>query len=183
VTGPPAPVRLGGLAAMLGGAFWIAKGGLIMLGGPDPDLLIPAELFLALGMVGLHARLGGQGGRPGKFGGFLAYAAVALSLVNAPYSLFFAEDGPRTPFPFNVTYFVASVAIFVGLISLGIAGLRTLPPRWRALPLLLGLAAILPVWVLALVHLELPVVLLGLGWVALGYALWSDGERRTAPRR
>ncbi|MCA1687833.1 MAG: hypothetical protein LC714_04415 [Actinobacteria bacterium] len=102
--------------------------------------------------------------------------ALALSAVNAPYSLFFAEDGPRTPFPFSVTYFVASVAIFAGLASLGLAVLRTglLPPRWRFLPLALGLSALLPVWVLALVHLEFPVVLLGLGWILLGYALWAD---------
>jgi hypothetical protein len=175
--------RWGGLAAMLGGGFWISKGGLIMLGGPDPDLLIPGELFLALGLVGLHAQLGGRGGWPGRIGSLLAYAAVVLSAVNAPYSLLFAEDGPRTPFPFNVAYFAASVAIFAGLISLGIAGLRAkiLTPRWRVLPPVLGLASILPVWVLAFVHLELPVVFLGLGWVAFGYALWADGKRRTVP--
>jgi hypothetical protein len=169
---------------MLGGAFWVAKGGLIMLGGPDPNLLIPAELFFALGLVGLHARLRGRGGWAGKLGGFLAYAAVALSFVNAPHSLFFAEEGPSTPFPFNATYFAASVAIFAGLALLGVAVLRdgVLRRRWRVLPLALGLSAFLPVWVLALVHLELPVVLIGLGWVALGYALLSDRERRTAPR-
>ena len=59
---------------------------------------------------------------------------------------------------------------------LGLAVMRTglLPPRWRVLPLVLGLSALLPVWVLALVHLELPVVLLGFGWMLLGYALWVD---------
>lgn len=180
-------VPLSGVAAMLGGAFWVVKGGLIMLGGPDPDLLIPAELFLALGLLGLYARLGG-GGWPGRLGGLLAYAAVALSVLNAPYSLFFAEDGPRTPFPFNVTYLVASLAIFAGLLLLGIAVLRAdvLPPLWRVLPLILGAAGLLPVWVLAFIHLELPVILLGLGWMLLGYVLWSvksDPVRRTAPVR
>jgi hypothetical protein len=165
-------IRWGGLAAMLGGALWAVKGGVIMLGAPDPDLLIPAELFFALGLLGLHARLAGRGGGPTKIGGLLAYVALALSAINAPYSLFFAEDGPQTPFPFNVTYFAASVAIFVGLVLLGLAVWRTglLPPRWRVLPLALGLSALLPVWALALVHLELPVVLLGLGWMLLGYA-------------
>jgi hypothetical protein len=168
---------------MLGGSFWVLKGGLIMLGRPDPDLLIPAELFFAFGLLGLHTRLAGRGGWPAKIGGLLAYVALALSAVNAPYSLFFAEDVPRTPFPFNVTYFAASVAIFVGLASLGLAVLRTRlwTSRWRALPLALGLSALLPVWVLALVHLELPVVLLGLGWVLLGYALWA-GKSETSRR-
>ena len=186
VSEPPTPsnlVRWGGLAAALGGVLWVLKGGLIMLGAPDPDLLITAELLFALGLLGLHARLAGRGGWPEKIGGLLAYVALALCAVNAPYSLFFAEDGPRTPFPFSVTYFVASVAIFAGLASLGLAVLRTglLPPRWRALPLVLGLSALLPVWALALVHLELPVVLLGLGWMLLGYVVWS--ERNLPTRR
>ncbi len=177
--------RWGGVAAMLGGAFWIIKGGLIMLGGPDPDLFVPAQLLFALGLLGLRARLAGNGGWPERAGGMLAYAAVALSAVNAPYSIFLDEDGPQTPFPFNVTYLAASLAIFVGLVLLGISVLRTgtLPPGWRLLPLAIGVSALLPVWVLALVHLELPVVLLGLGWVLLGYALWSmerDPVRRTA---
>jgi hypothetical protein len=51
--------------------------------------------------------------------------AVALSAVNAPYSLFFAEDGPQTPFPFNATYLAGSLAIFVGLTFLGITIRRT----------------------------------------------------------
>jgi hypothetical protein len=178
-------VSWSGLAAMLGGVFWVVKGGLILLDGPDPDLLIPAQLFFALGLLGLHIRLAGRGGWPGRIGGLLAYVALALSAINAPYSLFFAEDGPSTPFPFNVTYFAASVAVFAGLASLGIAALQVgvLPPRWRVLPLAIGLSALLPVWVLALVHLEIPVVLLGLGWILLGYVLWSEDEPVTARRR
>lgn len=181
-------IRLGGLAALVGGAMWVVQGGVIMLGGPDPDLFIPAQFFFALGLLGLHARLAGRGGLPGRVRGFLAYAAVALSAVNTPYSLFFAQGGPQTPFPFNATYFAGSLAIFVGLTLLGIVTVRAgiLPPRWRILPLAIGLSALLPVWVLALIHLELPVVLLGLGWMLLGYVLWSVGRDpvlRTAPVR
>lgn len=179
-------IRWGGLAAVVGGVMWVIKGGLIMLGGPDLDLLIPAQPFFAVALVTLHAHLGGHDGRLGRIGGLLAYLAVAMSAINAPYSLFFAEDGPQTPFPFNVTYFAASLAIFVGLVLLGIAALRAgiLSPRWRVLPLVIGLLALLPVWVLAFVHLELPVVVLGLAWVLLGYALWlekSEPFGRTAP--
>ena len=72
-------IRLSGLAAFFGGAMWVVKGGVIMLGGPDPDLFIPAQFFFALGLLGLHTRLAGRGGWPGRVGGFLAYAAVALS--------------------------------------------------------------------------------------------------------
>ncbi len=178
-------IRLGGLAAMVGGAMWVAKGGLVILGILDlGELLIVAELFFAVRLVGLHARLEGRGGRTGSVGGLLTCAAVALSVVNAPYSLFLAEDGPRTPFPFNVTYFVGTLAVFVGLVLLGIAASRTeaLPPRWKLLPLVVGLSALFPVWVLTFVHLELPVVALGLAWISLGYVLWSSAPGKDGPR-
>jgi hypothetical protein len=172
----PAPIRLGGVAAMLGGTMWVLKGGAIMLGFPDPNLFVPAQLFFALGLLGLHAWLKGRDGWLVRIGGFLAYAAVALSVVNAPYSLFFEEDAVQPPFPFNVTYGVAALSIFVGLVLLGIATLRAenLPPRWRALPLVIGLSALLPVWVLAFIHLEVPVVVIGAAWMLLGYILCSE---------
>ena len=176
-------IRLSGLAAMVGGAFWVVKGGVIMLGGSDPDLLIPAQFFFALGLVGLHARLGGRDGWPRRGGGILAYTALVLSAVNASYSVFFAKEGPSTPFPFSATYLAASVAIFAGLVFLGVAVLRidVLRGRWRFVPLVLGLSAFLPVWVLALVHLEIPVVLLGLGWMLLGYAVWKSETEPDVP--
>ena len=180
----PDPIRLGGLAAMMGGAMWVAKGGLIMLGILDlGELLIVAELFFAVGLVGLHARLEGRGGRTGSVGGVLACVAVALSVVSAPYSLLFAQDGPRTPFPFNVTYFVGTLTVFVGLVLLGIVASRTeaLPPRWKLLPLVVALAALFPVWVLTLVYFELPVVALGLAWILLGYVLWSSAPSKDGP--
>ena len=112
----------------------------------------------------------------------LAYVAVALSAINAPYSLFLADDGPLTPFPFDLTYLAAALALFVGLAFLGLGAWRSkaLPPRWRLLPLAIGLSALLPVWALALVHLKLPIVALGLAWMLLGYVLWS---RRDEPVR
>ncbi len=147
----PRWARFCGLAAALGGAMWVAKGGLILLGVADlGELLIVAELFLAAGLVGLSARLGGRGGRVGRIGGLLALVAVALSVANAPYSLFFSPDGPLTPFPFSITYSVATLCIFVGLVLLGIAAPRVgaLPRRWRFLPLAIGLSALAPVWIL-----------------------------------
>ncbi len=180
-------IRWGGLAAVLGGALWSVKGSAVMLGSQEPDLFVVAQLFFAIGLLGLHARLAGSGGSPGRIGGFLAYVAVVLSAINVLYSLFFAEDGPEPPFPFSFTYLVAALAIFVGLVFLGIAIWRekALPSHWRFLPLGIGLPALLPVWVLALIHLELPVVVLGLAWMLLGYILWTKRDepvRQTTPR-
>ena len=53
-------INWSGPAAMLGGAFWVAKGGAIMLGGPDPDLFVAAQLFFALSLLGLRARRTGD---------------------------------------------------------------------------------------------------------------------------
>ena len=174
-------IRWSGLAATLGGAFWMAKGGVVMLGGPEPDLFVVAQPFFAIGLLGLYARLAGSVGSSGKIGGFLAHVALVFSVINAPYSLFLAEDGPETSFPFNLTYLVAVLGIFISLVFLGIAIWRekVLPSPWRFLPLSIGLSALLPVWVLALIHLELPVVVLGLAWMLLGYFLWS--QRYTIP--
>jgi hypothetical protein len=178
-------IRWGGLAAVLGGIIWITKGSLIILGIIDlGDLFIAAELFFAVALVGLYLHMRDRGERLGRIGGVLAYLALALSVVNAPYSLFFAEDAPQTPFPFSVTILAASLAIIIGLVLLGIVTLRAgiLPTRWRMLPLAIGLLALLPVWVLAFVHVELPVVVLGIGWVLLGYALWSEADTTTRRR-
>jgi hypothetical protein len=52
--------RWDGLAAMLGGVMWVVKGGAIMLTGEQPPMVFEAALPLfAVGLVGLHARLGG----------------------------------------------------------------------------------------------------------------------------
>ena len=87
-------VRWGGLAAALGGVLWVLKGGLIMLGAPDPDLLIPAELLFALGLLGLHARLAGRGGWPEKIGGLLAYVALSYSTPCTNISSCPSTSGP-----------------------------------------------------------------------------------------
>ncbi len=87
-------IRLGGLAALLGGAMWVVKGGVIILGGPDPDLFIPAQFFFALGLLGLHARLAGRGGLPGRIGGFLAYAAVGFL---TPPTNILSDPSPSDP--------------------------------------------------------------------------------------
>ncbi len=97
-------VRLGGLAALVGGLLWVAKGGSILLTGQQPPVVFEAALPLfAGGLLGLHARLDGRGGPLGKAGVLLAYAALAsfaLILV-----------APLAPF-----YVVAGFGPFLGLV-------------------------------------------------------------------
>src|SRR5215204_1742143 len=173
---------------MLGGVMWVFKGGAIMLTGEQPPVVFEAALPLfAAGLVGLHACLGGRGGRLGRTGLLLAYAALASALVTlvgwtlAPAGWVPDEDSvtPLTPF-----ISLAGLGPFVSLGLLGIATLRVkaMPAPWSALPLVVGVGAVplmLVGGVLELVNerlLELPIVLLGFAWVLLGYSVWSGKD-------
>jgi hypothetical protein len=174
---------------MLGGVMWVFKGGTIMLTGEQPPVVFEATLPLfAAGLVGLHARLGGRGGRLGKAGLLLAYAALASALVAlvgltlVPAGWVPNEDSVTLLTPFIV---LAGFGPFVGLVLLGIATLRvkTMPAPFSALPLVMGVGAVplmLVGGILELVNerlFELPIVLLGIAWVLLGYSVWSEKDK------
>jgi hypothetical protein len=159
--------RLGGVAAMAGGLMWVVKGGAILLTGQQPPVVFETAMPLfAVGLLGLHARLDGRGGPLGKAGVLVAYIALASAAIAlmAPLAAFLA---------------VAGFGPFLGLVLLGSATLqaRVFLPPWSALPLALGLGGpllILVGGVLALISerlLEIPIVLVGLAWMLLGYSL------------
>ena len=69
--------------------------------------------------------------------------------------------------------------LLAGSTVLGVACLRD-----KTLPLALGVSSLLPVWVLAFVHVELPVLILGFAWTLLGYMLLVEsGETVRLPSR
>ena len=75
-------IRLGGLAAMVGGLTWVVKGGSILLTGQQPPVVFEAAISLfAVGLLGLHARLDGRGGPLGKAGVLVAYASLASAAI------------------------------------------------------------------------------------------------------
>ena len=173
-------IRIGGLAAMVGGLLWVVKGGSILLTGWQPPVIFEAALPLfALGLLGLHARLEGRGGLLGKAGILVAYVALAAAaLVLA------------TPLPPLIA--VAGFGPFLGLVLLGSATLqaRIFSPLWSALPLAMGLGGPLLILAgggLALMNerlLEIPIVLVGLAWTLLGYSvLVVKGATVEAPVR
>src|SRR3712207_6845250 len=120
-------IRLGGLAAMVGGGMGVVKGGAILLTGQQPPVVFEAAMPLfAIGLLGLHARLDGRGGPLGKAGVLIAYAvlasaAIALMIQLAPFIA------------------VAGFGPFLGLVLLGSATLqaRVFPSPWSALPLII----------------------------------------------
>lgn len=160
-------VRLGGLAAIAGGLMWVVKGGSILLTGQQPPVVFVAAMPLfAVGLLGLHARLDGRGGPLGKAGVVVAYVALVAAAV-----VFMT---PLAPF-----YAVAGFGPFLGLVLLGSATLqaRVFPPPWSALPLAMGLGGPLLILAgggLALIGerlLEVPIVLVGVAWMLLGYSV------------
>lgn len=160
-------IRLGGLAAVVGGLLWVVKGGAILLTGQQPPVVFEAALPLfAVGLLGLHARLEGCGGPLGKAGALVAYAALAAAAL-----VFVA---PLPPF-----YAVAGFGPFIGLVLVGSATLQagTFSPPWSALPLATGLGGpilLLAGGGLALMGerlLEIPIVVVGLAWMLLGYSV------------
>ena len=160
-------ICIGGLAAVVGELMWIVKGGSILITGQQPPVVFEAALPLfTVGLLGLHARLGGHGGPLGKAGVLVAYvalAAAALVLV-APLPSFYA---------------VAGFGPFLGLVSLGSATLqaKNFSPPWSALPLAMGLSSpllVLAEGILALMNerlLKITIVFVGLAWMLLGYSV------------
>lgn len=159
--------RPGGVAAVVGGLLWVVKGGGILLTGVQlPAVFEAATLLCAVGVLGLRARLGERAGPLGKAGALVASVAVVSAGV--------AVVVPLAPF-----IAVAGFGPFLGLVLLGSDVRRAgiFPPPWHALPLAIGLGgplAILSGGVLALFGerlLEVPIVLIGLAWTLLGYAV------------
>jgi hypothetical protein len=185
-------IRWVGLATALAGMLWAAKGIAILLTGDQPEYVFElAPLFFALGLLALHARLEGRGGEAARLGGALAWSGLALVLASAALYL---ATGEEEGFPVGVTIPLAALSILAGLVLLGIAARRTnaLPGRWRSFPLAMGIGVIPLMMVGGILEtlderlLEIPIVLLGLAWSALGYAIWRHTPgplAKTAPTR
>ena len=173
-------VRWGGLAAMVGGLMWVVKGGAILLTGQQPPVVFESAMPLfAVVLLGLHARVDARGGRLGKAGVLVSYAALASAAI--------VLVAPLAPF-----YAVAGFGPFLGLVLLGSATLRArvFRPPWSTLPLAMGFGGpllILAGGALAMISerlLEIPIVLVGLAWMLLGYSvLVVKGATVQAPVR
>ena len=109
----------------------------------------------------------------------VAYAALAAAVL--------VLVAPLPPL-----YAVAGFGPFLSLVLMGSATLqaRIFPPPWSALPLALGLGGPLLILAgggLALMGerlLEIPIVLVGLAWILLGYSVLAvEGTRVQAPAR
>ncbi len=175
-------VRWGALAAMASGALWVA-GGLLHLAYPqDPPgalgtflnylgtaVFSAAYLGMLGGLAGLHARQMDSYGRLGRAGFLLGFAGTALAFVGQATSGIFPHNGALGWLFGDPGFgFVAGIVFTsLGLLLMGVATVRAgVLPRWFGF----GLVAVV-------VFLALGAyggfVVVGLIWLALGYALGS----------
>ena len=177
-------IRWGGLAAMLGGTLWIVAAIITAFKprgciGPEEcdvmamrdtsdvaPLLLLALLLSAMGLAAMfiRARNTGRLDRWGQIGVALCAVGVALLVVgmvlNAISEVFWA----LVP--------LGGLALVIGLALAGFAALRMEAlPRWAAVLLVIGSLGMLGFNDQnAQVLMAIP---FGIGWVAVGYALWS----------
>ncbi len=198
VTAPRAPSgrwvalrRYAAIAAAIGGTAWTVKAVVTLVTGDEP----PAAFAIGFAMfpfalVGLWSLVRKVDGRAPPIGGAIA-ATAAVSVVLA--ALIRAVGGagvePTEEEVTVLTPFIAlgSVGTFAALVVLGVVVRRSnaLSAPYTSLPLAMGVAAI-PLLILggALEAvserlLELPIALLGLGWIALATALWNAAPQET----
>ena len=175
-------IRWGGVAAMVAGLlYFVGYAGMAELLRPVMSnlgghvVLGLAGLTTLLALAGVLARDAGRSARLGRAGYALSFVGVAVfSVGNLAEGVFVMKFGV-------VLFGVGLMILTVGVVALGL-GLRRAKvlPAWAVWPLVVGWAAFLPVanspavfgfnfFVASL----LGAGMLGIGWVAVGYALWS----------
>ncbi len=183
-------IRWGGFAAMMAGLlYFVGYAGMA-------ELLVPmmsnlgghvvlglAGLATLPALVGVLARDARRSGRLGTVGYILSFVGVAVfSVGNLAEGVFAREFGV-------VLFGLGLMILTVGVVVLGVGlGRAKVLPAWAMWPLVVGWAAFLPVanspvifGVAFSVLSLLAAGMLGVGWVAVGYALWS--ERTTSARQ
>ena len=169
------------LAASMGGLAWIVKASLILATGHQPALLFElAPAAFAVALYGLLTYVVD----PIRRLRTLAKAAIVLVIAAAVGGLALGSDGPDASglrgalsSMFDV---VSGFGVLILLVGLGLPLMRRRlwEGCWRFLPLALGLGFVPAIAVGVILeaafgerYLEIPLVVLGSGWVLLGYRL------------
>ena len=191
-------VRASALAAMLGGVLWSAKAFYDRNDAPPwptdvtDDLFFVVLVFFLAGLSGLYARCRGRLGEwePLTRMGFVVGVAGLLGAIVGQLTMVL-EVGPAWWFGMSWWMFVFGFFVMnLGLLLVGNSIVQSgALPRWRGLPVMIGSLGILLILVGDPPNSELGVhpsltlwMLFGLGWAALGYALWArKGETAHQP--
>jgi len=176
-------IRAGAGAAVIAGACWVVKAaGILLTGGQLPGAFEFAFILFPVALVGLYAVNRQRGSRLAMCGlavaitAELSAVAVGVGRVFGPDSWVPREDTVTVLTPFIV---LAGFGTYMALLLLGLAVRRTqaLPERWRTLPLALVVSAAFLMLIGGTLEslserlLEIPILLLGAGWITLGAVL------------
>ena len=174
-------VRWGGLAAMIGGLFWVVwsllgRVSFEAAGSPFADgLLLLAALLTLAGLAGLHALQGSNYGRIGRAGFYTTAVGLLLQALAALLLLLMGRDAWEV----TLQWLVAPVGSLIVLVGLVLYGAATLQARVLARWCGVGLIVVPPL--AFYMHSKIfygSLALFGVLWVALGYVLWSRSGRQ-----
>jgi len=197
-------IRLGGLAAMVGGALFLVGSFVYLVGHAFLyylGLLAVALLLVSVGMVGFHLmQRHSYVSNVGSAGFWLVVVGALMVVLGGAVFFTLGKAGDflqATPSLVWVVLgllglVVGSVSLVVGYPLYGVATLQArVLPRWCGIAFIAALSASIALsalWILlAFVASYEPFLslsgvstfmVLGLAWLALGYALWA---RREAP--
>ena len=197
-------IRYGGPAAMMGGAFLlVASAATVLIYFVFAEaaketffgrhafihmLDVPTFALLATGAVGVFLRQKDRLGLAGKAGFFLTFVGFALSVAGGvviiAVGLAVSEEATLGVLDV-VTHPLAHLIYAVGSLLFGIATFRAgVLPRPAALLVALGPISLLAVFVGGLGNSAvlplLPVAAMAMGWIWLGYGLFSEKDERDA---
>ena len=196
--------------AILGGVIWTASwilngltedGTRTVLGlseGGHRRITNAALLLFMVGLVGFHKRQAGRSGKLGTRGLIVALVGCALMIVGNVFEFGLIgsiSDRERHVMAMGSLIFGFGLIVIVptGLVLFGVGVIKAnVLPSWsRALPLNIGLISLLGIFI-GIVEMVLRgdtvaerglitiIFSLGLGWVLLGFALWSDTQETPA---
>lgn len=178
-------IRIGAVAAVLGGLGWILKGGTIMTGGPSwLEFGLAGVVLFPVALIGLGQHVSLRRPSYSNIPVWLAYAAFVLLFVAAGAGIF-ADSSGQPPLISQLALLGGALSILGALVALGrrVWQAKIFRSPWRGLPLALGLAAIPLMLVSGLLanlvderYFEIGIVVMGAGWTALGLVLWSSAK-------
>jgi hypothetical protein len=179
--------RWPGLALIAGGVLWVIKAATILATGYQPPQIFElAQVLFALGLLGLWGRLARPAIWLAKAGAALAAVALASRLGASLYERLpgaVISTGEEFVVPYSPMVLLGAAGVYLGLILLGTATARTrgLPAPWHLIPLGVG-AAFGPLALTGVIHVELPILLMGLAWMLAGAALWRSANNQARGR-
>ena len=174
--------RWSGIAACIGGAMYTGKAGVILVGGDQPPLLFEAAP-IAFG-VSLLLFGGLFSGRLAQAGSIVALVVLIAAVANVLEEILF--DRELVPWLSSMIDAISGFGPFVGLLLVGWASRHQWAPLAAHYVGPLAVAGLYPLSILLMVPLafavdldgatgerliELPILLIGIGWAAFGGSL------------